>query len=137
MRVFLATAMVLITACATGDSIQDQEVAMLAEYGRPQEWVVSDLEAAVDRAGGRVAIGFKNPGEERGVSELGQVLTTPANVAQAKADLRALGLTFTYEFVRIPAVLATISSSQVGAILANPRVQYLEPPSGGSWEVLP
>lgn len=135
MRLLFLLTAALAAGCATDDT-REREFALLASLGEPQERALSELEEAVARGRGEVTIGFKNPGEARGVVG-GTVVATPANVARAKADLKALNVRFDYEFVFIPAVLATISASQVAAIIANPRIDYLEPKGLGWLETVP
>jgi hypothetical protein len=86
-----------------------------------------DLARSVAEAGGRVAIGFKEPGAEEGVNDFGRVLVSPATVRAAKEDLRRLGISFEIEDRLIPAVVARISPSLVATLRANPRVEYVEP----------
>ena len=90
---------------------------------------MSDGELAenVERAGGRVFIGFKEPGAARGVDARGRVLVSAAAVARAKADLRARGLAFEHEFQLTPTVVARIPAHLVPVLRRLPFVDVVEP----------
>lgn len=126
----------LLAACSGSTDTTDDEFArFLAELGHPRDWAESDLEAAIREADGKVMIGFKNPGEARGVSPEGKILTTPANLAQGIADMQAIGVVVRRVFPGdAPVIAATIERVHIRPILANPRTDYLEPNSRGGWE---
>ena len=93
----------------------------------------TELAAKVAEAGGRVFIGFKDPGAGAGVDESGRVLVSRPNVAAAKARLRALGLDFEIEFVDMPAVVTRIPPGLVAHLRANPLIEYVEPIFPGTY----
>ncbi len=94
------------------------------------------LVRAVEQAGGRVMIGFKNAGASRGVDAQGRVLASAASIAAGKAFLRTLELTIDYEFQKIPGVIVTIDPALVPTIRRHPNVDYLEVSTSGSWPVV-
>lgn len=92
-------------------------------------WTMSDEELAdsIEVYGGRVFIGFKEPGARAGVDDWGRVLVTDATAAAGKGHLRSLGLTLEREFVLSPTVVTTIKRTLVPKIRAHPLVDYVEP----------
>ena len=82
---------------------------------------------AVEQAGGRVFITFKEPGGTRGVDRQGRVLVSPATVQQAKAELRARGLAFEYEYQLTPTVVTRISTKALAGLRNHPLVDVVEP----------
>lgn len=90
---------------------------------------MSDGELAdeIAKAGGRVFIGFKDPGAATGVDEYGHVLVSDAVVTDGKAQLRALGVVIEFEYIDVPAVEALMSAQLLGKIRHNPVVEYVEP----------
>jgi len=86
-----------------------------------------ELAAKIAKAGGRVFIGFKDPGAAAGVDAYGRVLVSDAVVADGKAQLRALGVVIESEYTYIPAVQALMPASLLAKIRHNPVVEYVEP----------
>jgi len=87
----------------------------------------AELAAAIAEAGGRVFIGFKDPGAAAGVDEQGRVLVSDSVVAAAKTWLRSLGVTIESDLPSEPAVVALMQVSLVRPIRHNPVVEYVEP----------
>jgi len=92
-------------------------------------WNMSDAELAdsIEVHGGRVYIGFKERGAQGGVDDWGRVLVSHATAAQGKGAVRAFGLSFEYESILTPTVVATIPRALVPVIRRHPLVDYLEP----------
>lgn len=78
----------------------------------------AELTTKVAEAGGRVFIGFKDPGASGGVDERGRVLVSETSVAAAKAWLRALNVNFEIEFINMPTVVAHILAELVPQLRA-------------------
>lgn len=93
----------------------------------------AELAAAVDSAGGRVFIGFRDPDENAGVTELGEVLASDASVAAGKALLRSLKIEITFEFELTPSVVARMPGALVRQVRANPYIEYIEPIFPGTY----
>jgi hypothetical protein len=87
----------------------------------------SELAAKITEAGGRVFIGFKASGAAAGVDERGRVLVGAGVVADAKSQLRALGVILDFEFIDMPSVVARMSAMLLPQIRQNPEVEYVEP----------
>jgi hypothetical protein len=92
-----------------------------------------ELAAEISEAGGRVFIGFKDPQAGAGVDEIGRVLASPASVAAAKAQLRALGVGVEFEFSDMPSVIAHMPANLLPQLRANPLIEYIEPIFPGRW----
>lgn len=86
-----------------------------------------ELARHVEKAGGRVFVGFKEPGAARGVDGRGRVLVSRETVSRAKADLRARGLAFEMEYQLTPTVVTTIPASLVPVLRKLPFVDVVEP----------
>jgi len=91
------------------------------------------LRDKVSEAGGRVFVGFKDPGASAGVDESGRVLARGPNVAAAKAQLRGLGLHFEIEFLDMPTVVTRIPPGLLTQLRANPSIEYIEPIFPGTY----
>lgn len=93
----------------------------------------ADLVAAVEQAGGRVMIGFKDSGTRRGVDDRGRVIASDMAVSTGTVYVRGLGGTILYGFEHIPAVIATIDPSVAPAVRRHANVDYIEAALPGSW----
>lgn len=93
------------------------------------------LTAEIARAEGRVSIGFKEAGAERGVDLRGNVLVSPAAVQRTKERLTELGIAVEHEYRLTPAVVARmpIKLEMVSVLRTHPNVDYLEPVLPGNW----
>lgn len=87
----------------------------------------AELASEVGRADGEVLIGFKDSAAVGGVDERGLVLTSPSVVAEMTAELRSRGVTIRHEYRIIPAVSAHVRPELVDSLLADPRIEYVEP----------
>ncbi|HUF29777.1 MAG TPA: S8 family serine peptidase [Gemmatimonadaceae bacterium] len=87
----------------------------------------AELASKISEAGGRVFIGFKDPGLVGGVDERGRVRASAASVVAAKAELRALGVAIVFEFIDMPTVVARMSAALLPQLRQNPLVEYIEP----------
>jgi subtilisin len=92
-----------------------------------QRMTDGEFAAWVDSAQGRVAIGLKDLGAHEGVDNLGRVVASAAGTQAAKRSLRDLGIAVAYEFVRTPALVATVTPEQAVALRRHPHVDYIEP----------
>jgi subtilisin len=92
-----------------------------------------ELSAFVQRAGGRVFIGFKEPGATRGVDAQGRPLVGEGTINAAKRDLRSRGLTFEHEFTLAPTVVTRIPAHLVPVLRRLPFVDNVEPILPGEW----
>ena len=146
----VATACILFVGACSGEDVPTAEsgavtpsasrVATRANQAsanrkdtRWQRMTDLELQDAVSQAGGRVIIGFKDEAASDGVDNFGRVLASAASVVTGKRDVVAAGAEIVYEFRRIPAVVASVAPSSVGALRANPRIDYLEPSLPGEW----
>lgn len=92
----------------------------------PQE--VQELRAEIRDRGNRVLIGFKPVDRGRGVTEGGRRLLDDATVRELSERFRAGPIVRAHRtFDLIPAVAAEIDPSRLEALLASPRVDYVEP----------
>jgi hypothetical protein len=82
----------------------------------------------VATACGRVFIGFKEAGSERGVDDKGVVLTTPETVAQMTSLLHDLNVIIEHAY-NLPVVAGwmPVSLELVRTLRYHPSVDYLEP----------
>lgn len=116
---------ILLTACR---SITADDSRCVGRSNTPWcRMTDAELAAAVDSAGGRVFIGFKDAGEAAGVDEKGRVLASDAAVAAGKSLLRSLKIEMTFEFVDMPSVVARMPGSLVSRVRANSYIEYIEP----------
>ena len=102
--------------------------------GMVSPWMTASddaLEAAVERAEGRVMIGFKNPTDVRGVGLDGQVHATHATRRAGIDLLESISAEIRREFSLIPAVAATIDPTDAPGLRAHPLVDYVEPGGTG------
>lgn len=89
---------------------------------------MAELREAVRSQGGRVIVGFKPAAAERGVSPTGRPLLAAPEVRALAEDLRDAGLERSLRsFDLIPAVVAVVDPAGLEALLADPRVDYVEP----------
>jgi hypothetical protein len=81
------------------------------------------------QTGGRVAVGFKESGAERGVSPQGQNLTSAATVQHMREYIVSRGATIVDSGSDLPYVVANVPLSQplVGSLRQHPNVDYFEP----------
>lgn len=93
----------------------------------------ASLRVEVERAGGRVLIGLKNPDASEGVDNSGRVLFTMARMAEARARIESLGAQVEFEFDRFPVLVAYIAGDRVGLLRSDAYVDYLEPVTSGQW----
>jgi hypothetical protein len=85
-----------------------------------------ELQVAIEQAGGRVFIGFRNPGASAGVDEQGHNLTSASVVADGKAWLRSIGVVIEFES-QLPYVAAQMEPSLLQQIRHKSFVEYVEP----------
>jgi len=127
--ILLVLTFVVLTAC-------DSPVSANCTGRRDTPWCkMSDGELAdqIERAGGHVFIGFKDPGAAAGVDEYGNTLVSDSVVASGKAWLRSLGVVIESEFMYVPAVAAIMPARLLGKIRHNPVIEYVEPIFAGSF----
>ena len=93
----------------------------------------SELASEIDKAGGHVFIGFKDPAAAAGVDDLGHVLVSDSVVAGGKAWLRSVGVVIEFESMYVPAVSAVMPARLLGQIRHNPVVEYVEPIFPGTY----
>jgi hypothetical protein len=88
-----------------------------------------ELRRAIERAGGRVGIGFKEARAPRLIGPRGPDAVSPEVVRRMKAYLRSRGVRITREDQLIPAVVATMPArlQLVRELRWHPNVDYLEP----------
>jgi subtilisin family serine protease len=93
-------------------------------------WKMTDAELAqaVESAGGRVFIGFKEASAEGGVDNRGRVLTSAGVVRSIKEHLRSLNVAIEWESKSsMPMVGAKIPVALVASLRAHPNIDYIEP----------
>lgn len=76
-------------------------------------------------------VGFRNPGDIRGVGLDGQVRATRATVQAGLALLDSVSAEIRREAMLIPAVTATIDPAEAPALRSHPLVDYVEPGTTG------
>lgn len=136
-RLAWVAALLFLASCSTGrivDSNCDPQTAT-RRYSAPwAELTEAQLREEVERACGRVSIGFKEAEAARGVDEQGRVLTAPGTVARMKAYLVNLGVALELEYELLPAVVARMPARQelVAELRSHPNVDYLEPAFPGT-----
>jgi hypothetical protein len=86
------------------------------------------LAAEVERACGRVFIGFREAGQSRGVDERGRVLTSAETVARMRQLVRERGVVIEHEY-DLPAIAGRmpVGLELVRELRHHPNVDYLEP----------
>jgi hypothetical protein len=97
---------------------------------KDNKWRRMDDEAfglAVERAKGRVSIGFKNVGAVEGVDATGRRLMSKESATAAVASIVAQGAKVRYQFQGQPAVLATIDREMAVRLRKDANVDYVEP----------
>jgi subtilisin family serine protease len=88
-----------------------------------------ELERRVAKSNGRVFIGFKEPGNARGVSNAGRSSTSKRTIAEAITEIVRLGGEVQARWTAVPAVTAQITPGLVERIRQLPFVDYVEPVS--------
>jgi len=98
-----------------------------------------EYSAELERANGRVIIGFKSPEQARGVDATGRVIVPASSVLAGKEVLRLHQVEPAYEFQTLPAVVAELPPKVALALRKHPRIDYVEPSVPGTWfsEVTP
>nr|MCU0647564.1 S8 family serine peptidase [Gemmatimonadaceae bacterium] len=87
-----------------------------------------ELFSAIERGGGRAIIGLKDSMAPGGFDERGIKLADRAATSRAKSRLRALGVSFDYEFkLDDPVVIARVSRPLLERLRRHPFVDYVEP----------
>lgn len=95
----------------------------------------ADLTRAVERADGRVFIGFKEVGTRGGVDNLGRVLISADAVRSAKRYLRSLDVAILWEpRTTMPQIVAKVPPALVTALRAHPSIDYIEPIFPGTYD---
>ncbi|HEX2081462.1 MAG TPA: hypothetical protein VHG08_27410 [Longimicrobium sp.] len=105
--------------------------------GAWQDLSDAELRAEVERACGRVLIGFKEAGASRGVDDLGQSITSPETVIRMKAFVRERGVTIELEYDLIPAIAGWMPArlDLVTTLRQHPNVDRIEPVfPGARWD---
>ncbi len=92
-----------------------------------QRMTDAELAAQIEKAGGRVFIGFKDEGATAGVDETGRVLASRSSVVEGKAVIRAMGVEIEMEFSDIPAVVGRMSAARLPELRHHPLIDYVEP----------
>lgn len=126
-RSFAIAALIALATACTPVTVEQREPCV---GRRDTPWCpMSDAElaAAVDSAGGRVFIGFKDPDAAAGVDEKGRVLANPESVLAGKKFLRSLDIVFTWESADMPMLVGVMPGKLVGQVRANPFIEYIEP----------
>ena len=80
----------------------------------------TELAGQIERAGGRVFIGFKDENAAAGVDPAGRVLASRSAIAAGKAAIRAMGVEFEMEFIDMPTVVARMSAARLPELRRNP-----------------
>lgn len=126
-RTFAIIALIAVVAACAPVTVDQREPCV---GRRDTPWCpMSDAElaAAVDSAGGRVFIGFKDPDAAAGVDEKGRVLASAKSILAGKEFLRSLDVVFTWQPIDTPMLTAVMPGSLVGQVRANPFIEYIEP----------
>ena len=94
-----------------------------------QELSDAELRIEIERACGRVFIGFKEEGTLRGVDPQGRSVTGAETVARMKAYLAEREITIEWSAIDLPAVSARMPAqlTLVSEVRGHPNVDYLEP----------
>jgi hypothetical protein len=89
----------------------------------------AELRTEIDRACGRVFVGFKEEGATRGVDLQGRSLTSAETLARMKAHLTESDITIEWAAIDLPHVSARMSPSLalVTELRRHPNVDFLEP----------
>jgi hypothetical protein len=97
----------------------------------------AELLAEVERACGRVFIGFKETNASRGVNEQGENITSEETIVRMKAFVREHGVTIESEFRLIPTIAGRMPPrlDLVTTLRQHPNVDMIEPIFPGSrWD---
>jgi len=89
-----------------------------------------ELRLAVERAGGRVFIRFKEARAPRLIGPRGPTAVSPEVIASMKAYLRGRGIRITREYQLEPAVVVATMPARLRLVRElrwHPNVDYLEP----------
>jgi len=128
---------VIISACSSSERLGgtcDPSTAT-RQFAAPwAELSDSELRIEIERACGRVFVGFKEAAAARGVDSQGRSLTTQETVTRMKQYLLERG--FSVEWAAdLPHVTGRMSPrlELVGELRDHPNVDYLEPIFPGIW----
>ena len=97
----------------------------------------AELLAEVERACGRVFIGFKEASASSGVDEQGESITSAETIVRMKAFVQERGVTIETEFRLIPTIAGRMPArlELVTALRQHPNVEMIEPIFPGSrWD---
>lgn len=97
----------------------------------------AELLAEVERACGRVFIGFKEADAARGVNEQGESTTSPETVVRMKSFVRERGVAIELEYELMPTIAGWMPArlDLVAALRQHPNVDVIEPIFPGSrWD---
>lgn len=94
----------------------------------------AELRSEIDRACGRVFVGFKEEGATRGVDLQGRSLTSVETVARMKVHLAERNITIEWAAIDLPQVSARMSPelALVTDLRRHPNVDFVEPLFSGT-----
>lgn len=128
---------VIVSACSSSERLTgpcDPSTATRQFTAPWAELSDSQLRIEIERACGRVFVGFKEAQAARGVDAQGRSLTTQETVTRMKQYLIERGITVEWA-ADLPHVTGTMPPrlELVRELRDHPNVDYLEPVFPGSW----
>lgn len=125
----------LLAACAAApteaDHCEPQQSTATVPWSQLSE---TQLHGEIQRACGRVFLGFKEADASRGVDEQGRSITSAETVARMKSYVLERGFSMEHEYQLIPTVAGRIPTSLelVSELRSHPNVDTVEPIFPGS-----
>ena len=120
----------LLAACAQAPTqtaeCEPQQSTATAPWNQLSD---AQLHAEIQRACGRVFLGFKEADASRGVDEQGRSITSAETVARMKSYVLERGFTVEHEYQLIPTVAGRIPTrlDLVTELRSHPNIDNIEP----------
>ena len=119
-----------LTGCNPVLATTDMSCVQTRAFSKPWHELSDDeLRIEIDRACGRVFVGFKEEGAVRGVAPQGHSLTSAETVARMKSHLVEREITIDWAGIDLPHVSARMAArlELITELRRHPNVDYLEP----------
>jgi hypothetical protein len=135
-HILIWASLLSLAGCNSSAAPREMSCAGTRAFSQPwHELTDAQLAIEIDRACGRVLIGFKEEGAVRGVDSHGRNLTSAETVSRMKTELATRGITVEGTSSLLPYVRAQMSAlDAVSALRHHRNIDYLEPLFAGEWD---
>ena len=128
--IFTLASLAALAGCHAVLATADMSCVQTRAFSKPwHDLSDAELRIEIDRACGRVFVGFKEEGSIRGVDPQGRSLTSAETVARMKSHLVEREITIEWAGIDLPHVSARMTArlELVTELRRHPNVDYLEP----------